>query len=114
MNFRLWIHAYVSRTNYLPRSGYDDRREPGACGPIQEFIIIKYRLLKKIFIPCRESDQLFVHLNFEKNGSSEAKLKARSEASRQNISLFIFYAKLRLALLASLCSAIFCETELDK
>ena len=32
----------------------------------------------------------------------EAKLKARSEASRQNIQIFIFDAKLRFALLASL------------
>ena len=41
-------------------------------------------------------------LNFAINVSSEAKLKARSEASHQNISNLIFDGKLRFALLASL------------
>jgi len=44
---------------------------------------------------------------------SEAKQKARSEASRQNISKFYFDAKLRFALLASLRSAIFSEIQID-
>jgi len=45
---------------------------------------------------------------------SVAKQKARSEASRQNISYFDFDAKLRFALSASLQSAIFSKRKLDK
>jgi len=42
---------------------------------------------------------------------SEAKQKARSEASRQNISINNFDAKLRFALFASLRSAIFSDIQ---
>jgi hypothetical protein len=45
-----------------------------------------------------------------------AKLKARREASRQNVPIFFFNfdAKLRVAFLASLCSAIFSGNNRDK
>ena len=39
---------------------------------------------------CGECDQLVVHLDLAKYSSSVAKLKARSGASRQNISFFNF------------------------
>jgi len=62
--------------------------------------------------PCRDSDQLIVNLNFAKMAErSEAKSAKRSFAS--NILIFIFDTKLRFALLASLCSAIFSEIEVD-
>jgi len=40
--------------------------------------------------PCGESDQLIVRINFAKKWLGEAKLKARSEALRQDITNFDF------------------------
>jgi len=40
--------------------------------------------------PCGESDQLIVYLNFAKKWLSEAKQKARSEASRKKSKFEIF------------------------
>jgi len=51
----------------------------------------KICLLEDFFFnPCGKSDQLIVHLNIAKKWLSEAKLKTRSDASRQNISNFHF------------------------
>jgi len=44
---------------------------------------------------------------------SEAKLKARNEASRHKIQFFIYDAKLRFPILASLRSAIICKIVMD-
>jgi len=47
--------------------------------------IIEMNLFNHMINPFGGSDQLIVFFNFNENGSSEAKQKARSEASRQNI-----------------------------
>ena len=52
-------------------------------------------------------------LEFRLKWLSVAMLKARSEASRQFVSNFIFYAELRFALLASLRSASFCGNQVN-
>jgi len=49
-----------------------------------------YYMILYTFNPCGESDQLIVHWNIAQKWLSEAKQKARSEASRQNISNFNF------------------------
>ena len=87
-----------------------------APGPFQE--LLKTRKFNNEashikFNLCRESDQLIVNLNFDKNGWAKRSKKREAKLRVKNEYLKYFDAKLRFALLASLRSAIFGEIQVD-